>query len=100
MADGADAGWAASSIEGLAAHPGREEATERAGFLQFWAKSAPPGDAAPMHSIAHHSLDVAASAFVLLETWRPPVAVPAASLAALIACHDIGKFTRTFQAKV
>jgi CRISPR-associated endonuclease/helicase Cas3 len=52
-----------------------------------------------MHSVPHHSLDVAASATVLLETVRLPVAVPKTALVALIACHDIGKFTRPFQAK-
>ena len=69
-------------------------------FLEFWAKSSRPGDPAPMHSVAHHSLDVAACAAALLEVFPPPVTLPAAPLAALVACHDIGKFTRTFQAKV
>jgi len=53
-----------------------------------------------MHSIAHHGMDVAACASVLLDTFRAPVGVPSEALAALIALHDIGKFTRTFQGKV
>ena len=53
-----------------------------------------------MHSVAHHNLDVAACAAALLGAFPPPVAVPRLALAALIAAHDIGKFTRTFQAKV
>jgi CRISPR-associated endonuclease/helicase Cas3 len=53
-----------------------------------------------MHSVPHHSLDVAASAAVLLEAFRPPVDVPTAPLITLIALHDLGKFTRPFQAKV
>ncbi|MGH7046613.1 MAG: CRISPR-associated helicase Cas3' [Stellaceae bacterium] len=68
--------------------------------FEFWAKSHREGDGAAMHSVPHHSLDVAASALVLLSALRPPVAVPAASLIALVALHDIGKFTRPFQAKV
>jgi len=42
-------------------------------FLEFWAKSARPGDLAPMHSVAHHSLDVAACAIRLVEAFRPRV---------------------------
>jgi len=53
-----------------------------------------------MHSVPHHCLDVAASAAVLLAAFRAPVAVPAAALTTLVALHDIGKFTRPFQAKV
>jgi CRISPR-associated endonuclease/helicase Cas3 len=53
-----------------------------------------------MHSVPHHSLDVAASAVVLLRTFRAPTDVPTATLAALVALHDVGKFTRPFQAKV
>ena len=68
--------------------------------FEFWAKSGREGEPAPMHSVPHHSLDVAASAMVLLSAFRPPVDVPAATLAALVALHDIGKFTRPFQWKV
>jgi CRISPR-associated endonuclease/helicase Cas3 len=69
-------------------------------MFQFWAKSGRDGEPAPMHSVPHHSLDVAASASVLLSALRAPVAMPLTALAALIAFHDIGKFTRPFQAKV
>jgi CRISPR-associated endonuclease/helicase Cas3 len=69
-------------------------------MFQFWAKSGREGEPAPMHSVPHHSLDVAASALLLLNAFRVPVAVPGTALAALIAFHDIGKFTRPFQAKV
>ncbi len=69
-------------------------------FLEFWAKSSPSGDLPPMHSVAHHSLDVAAVASVLLEAFAPPVQVESTTVTGLLALHDIGKFTRTFQAKV
>jgi CRISPR-associated endonuclease/helicase Cas3 len=69
-------------------------------LFEFWAKSGREGETAPMHSVPHHSLDVAASAIVLLTAFRPPIDVPAATLAALVALHDVGKFTRPFQAKV
>lgn len=70
-------------------------------MLSFWAKSGRDGDAVPMHSVPHHCLDVAAAAFLLLAQFPPPVAgVPALWVAALAALHDIGKFTRPFQAKV
>jgi CRISPR-associated endonuclease/helicase Cas3 len=69
-------------------------------IFEFWAKSGREGETAPMHSVPHHSLDVAASAYVLLSPFRVPVSVPAPTLAALVALHDIGKFTRPFQAKV
>jgi CRISPR-associated endonuclease/helicase Cas3 len=68
--------------------------------FEFWAKSGREGEPAPMHSVPHHSLDVAASAVVLLTAFRSPVDLPAATLAALVALHDVGKFTRPFQAKV
>jgi CRISPR-associated endonuclease/helicase Cas3 len=69
-------------------------------MFQFWAKSGREGEPAPMHSVPHHCLDVAASATILLDAFRPPVAVPAAALSTLVAFHDIGKFTLPFQAKV
>jgi len=68
-------------------------------LFEFWAKSGREGEP-PMHSVPHHSLDVAACAFVLAQAYRSPVEVGAATLAALIALHDIGKFTRPFQFKV
>ena len=69
-------------------------------MFDFWAKSGREGEPAPMHSVPHHSLDVAASASVLVSVFRPPVAVPGDALIALAAFHDLGKFTRPFQAKV
>jgi CRISPR-associated endonuclease/helicase Cas3 len=69
-------------------------------LFEFWAKSGRDGEPAPMHSVPHHSLDVAASALVLLDAYRAPVPAPSCTLAALVALHDIGKFTRPFQAKV
>src|SRR3954451_19210453 len=67
-------------------------------LFQFWAKSGEDGG--PMHSVPHHSLDVAASALVLLSAFKPPITIAPATVAALIALHDVGKFTRPFQAKV
>lgn len=69
-------------------------------MFEFWGKSDPADDGMGMHSVAHHSLDVAAAAAALLPIFPPPVEVPAAPIVALIALHDVGKFSRTFQAKV
>ncbi len=68
-------------------------------MLTFWAKSGQQGDAAPMHSVAHHSLDVAACTLLLAPMLRQPVPIAAETIAFLVALHDIGKFTRPFQAK-
>jgi len=69
-------------------------------MLDFWAKSGRGDAVVPMHSVAHHSLDVAAAATMLLAELRPPPGIASQTLAALVAVHDIGKFTRSFQAKV
>lgn len=69
-------------------------------MLDFWAKSGRTGEPVTMHSVVHHSLDVAAAAAALVPLLRAPTPIPTATLTALIALHDIGKFTRTFQAKV
>ncbi len=69
-------------------------------MLAFWAKSGRCDEVATMHSIAHHSLDVAAAAAMLLPELRLPQGIAPQTLVALVALHDIGKFTRTFQAKV
>ena len=53
-----------------------------------------------MHSVPHHSLDVAASALVLASVFKSPVPIAPTTVAALVALHDVGKFTRPFQAKV
>ena len=68
--------------------------------FNFWAKTDTDTGAMQMHSVPHHCLDVAASAQALLGIFPPPVPVPAASIVALIALHDIGKFSRVFQAQV
>jgi CRISPR-associated endonuclease/helicase Cas3 len=67
-------------------------------LFQFWAKSGQDGG--PMHSVPHHSMDVAASALVLHSAFKLSIAIAPATLAALVALHDVGKFTRPFQAKV
>lgn len=69
-------------------------------MLDFWAKSGRGEDVTQMHSIAHHSIDVAAAAAVLLKDLRLPPGIMPQTLVALVALHDIGKFTRTFQAKI
>ena len=60
-------------------------------FLAFWGKARPHG-AVLAHPVAYHSLDVAACARVLLDA--------PALIVALIALHDVGKFSRPFQAFV
>ena len=74
--------------------------TNHTDMLAFWAKSGHGDDTAEMHSIAHHSLDVAAAAATLLPELRLPARIESQTLVALVALHDIGKFTRTFQANV
>jgi CRISPR-associated endonuclease/helicase Cas3 len=64
-------------------------------MLSFWAKSGVP----TFHSVPHHSFDVAAVCLVLLEKIRVPLSLSPQSLVALVALHDIGKFTRPFQSK-
>ena len=73
--------------------------------LRFWGKARPTRPGPAWHPVVYHSLDVAACALALLEsgTSRPPspwdqVALRPA-LAALVALHDLGKFSRPFQAK-
>ena len=54
-----------------------------------------------MHSVAHHCLDVAAVAQELLPLFPPSQeGVPPSWITGIVALHDIGKFTRPFQAKV
>jgi hypothetical protein len=62
-------------------------------LFEFWAKSGREGEPAPMHGVPHDSLDVTASARVLLTAFRPPVDVPAETLAALVALQAGGKPT-------
>jgi CRISPR-associated endonuclease/helicase Cas3 len=69
-------------------------------LFDFWAKSDPTGVELRAHSVPHHCLDVAATAAALLSIYPPPVQLPASTICTLIALHDIGKFSRTFQTKV
>jgi CRISPR-associated endonuclease/helicase Cas3 len=75
-------------------------------YLSFWGKAQPDAAAShTSHAVAYHGLDVAAAALALIDSGV--VKVPALfrgpglerSIAALIALHDIGKFTRSFQCK-
>jgi len=81
-------------------------------FRLFWGKARPTeGGANVMHPIAWHGLDVAA-VFQAICHALPAQAMALASafdgaaneslrvLSALVALHDVGKFARTFQAKV
>lgn len=74
--------------------------------LAFWGKARPAAEGGPRwHPNAYHSLDVAAAAEALLAAGisRPPPPWHdggiVAAIVALIALHDIGKFSRPFQAK-
>ena len=76
-------------------------------YLVFWGKGRPSGDV-PMHPAAYHCLDVAACAQVLLERLphlrgRLELLLGASSasslVVALIALHDVGKWSRQFQAQ-
>jgi len=76
-------------------------------YMAFWGKARSLSSAGPRwHPNAYHSLDVAAAAEALLTAGvtRPPPywnrGEHVLSLVSLIALHDIGKFTRTFQGKV
>jgi CRISPR-associated endonuclease/helicase Cas3 len=69
-------------------------------MLSFWGKSDASDSVMAAHSVPHHCLDAAAAAAALLPIFPPPIEVPAASVITLIALHDVGKFSRTFQAKV
>jgi CRISPR-associated endonuclease/helicase Cas3 len=68
-------------------------------FLTFWGKALGESDGTVMvHSLAAHSLDVAAVALVLSRQRQANL--PASTLAFLTALHDVGKFSRPFQGKV
>ena len=71
--------------------------------LAFWGKTRQISlDGPGWHPVSYHGLDVAAVASVLLRACRVPPVDPAfhSLVLALVALHDIGKFTRTFQCKV
>ncbi len=79
-------------------------------LLCFWGKAQPKDLGGPdWHPLAYHSLDVGAVATVLLERWPRMKAVLARGLGItethvpkvvgyLVALHDLGKFSRPFQA--
>jgi CRISPR-associated endonuclease/helicase Cas3 len=52
----------------------------------------------PTHPVAGHSLDV--SAVAMAVGWCCPIDIDPRMLAFLVSLHDIGKFSRPFQAKV
>ena len=84
-------------------------------LLQYWGKAQPkpePGDAAalvPWHPLVYHSLDVAAVGQVLLrandrlgrlfDRLELDGADTEALFCFLLALHDLGKFSKPFQAK-
>ena len=64
----------------------------------FWAKARPLGKSeVAFHPLPAHSLDVAAVAEAL-DTISP-MGMPRSTLTFLVALHDIGKFSASFQAK-
>ncbi len=81
------------------------------GYLMYWGKARPcEGGGKSWHPVAYHCLDVAAVADVLLRTNHRKLGAIAgllgtspnnarATIVALIALHDIGKFSAAFQAK-
>lgn len=79
-------------------------------YLNYWGKARPEADAPSVswHPAAYHSLDVAAAGYVILSRDHAlrrrlsqqlglPDAVIPAFVAALLAVHDLGKFTPAFQ---
>lgn len=68
----------------------------------LWAKSAVSGAVGCGYPLLPHLLDVAAVARELLELVPCPVPLPCSEawLSALVGCHDLGKATPGFQAKL
>ena len=67
-------------------------------FATFWGKARPGnGATAPTHPLVAHALDVAAVALLLPR--RTPI-LDGRMLGFLVALHDLGKFSRPFQAQV
>lgn len=80
-------------------------------LLAFWGKSGRPGDAHGYHPACYHMLDVAACAEAILAVERERLsrlarrlgveaAVLERILVFLVALHDLGKLSLSFQAKV
>ena len=64
----------------------------------LWAKAHPSDDRGPaMHPLLAHSLDVAATATLLPQAAR--LGIDLRTLGFLVALHDIGKVSRSFQAQ-
>lgn len=73
------------------------------GYGYFWGKSRPQPDGSNgSHALVYHSLDVAAVGSVLVRDHDLPHVDPALAplFPTLLAWHDIGKFTKTFQGKL
>ncbi|MBX6741046.1 MAG: CRISPR-associated helicase Cas3' [Acetobacteraceae bacterium] len=67
-------------------------------IAEFWAKAQPAeGADAAMHPLPAHALDVAAVAILLPR--RATFSLTGQALGFLVALHDIGKFSRPFQAQ-
>lgn len=68
----------------------------------FWAKSPPNPDGGKGYPLLQHLLDVAAVGTELLALVPCPVPLPCSTnwASALVGCHDLGKATPGFQAKL
>lgn len=67
-------------------------------WMRFWGKARPlEGSNRPWHAVAAHALDVAAVASLLPRPTTHPI--DRKTLGFLVALHDIGKFSRPFQAQ-
>ncbi len=65
--------------------------------IGFWGKAqAHPASACRTHPLAAHALDVAAVALLLPHTG---LGLDGRAIGWLVSLHDIGKFSRPFQAK-
>lgn len=80
-------------------------------YLRYWGKAKPAREAggAPCHLLAYHSLDVAAVGFCLTDTESSKGKAVSTALGMsvselrgvftyLLAVHDLGKFSQSFQA--